>query len=190
MQLKRHLPFSGGGIHGSSKMAAIKMVSYNQQHSNKENAEFDVSCSGKTVDGDISYRSAIDVSPILPAKVIGDTTPLAGRQLKSCMKVGSQRESLARRKSSPEDIKSSRCLQPVLEPKQIRFGNVEFREYTRRLSDNPSTSSGPPIGIGWQFNPEDTISIDLEVYEDDREGSRRTKRELAIPAGKFDVFDY
>ena len=175
-------------------MAAIKMVSYNQQHSNKENAEFDVSCSGKTVDGDISYRSAIDVSPILPAKVIGDTTPLAGRQLKSCMKVGSQRDSLARiaRTSRPEDIdiSSSRCLQPVLEPKQIRFGNVEFREYTRRLSDNPSTSSGPPIGIGWDFNPEDTISIDLEVYEDDREGSRRTKRELAIPAGKFDVFDH
>ena len=191
MLFKRHQPFSGGGIHGSSKMAAIKMVSYNQQHSLY--AEFDASCSGKTVDGDISYRSAI-VSPIIPAKVIGDTSPLAGRQLKSCMKVASQRDSLARiaRTSRPEDIdiSSSRCLQPVLEPKQIRFGNVEFREYTRRLSDNPSTSSGPPIGIGWDFNPEDTISIDLEVYEDDREGSRRTKRELAIPAGKFDVFDH
>ena len=105
------------------------------------------------------------------------------------MKVGTQHESLARiaRTSRPEDI--DRCLQPVLEPKQIRFGNVEFREYTRRLSDNPSTSSGAPIGIGWNFNPEDTISIELEVYEDDREGSRRTKRELAIPAGKFDVVD-
>ena len=184
MLLKRHLPFSGGGIHGRSsrQMAAIKMVSYNQ-HSNKENGEFDVSCSGKTVDGDISYRSASDISHILPSKVIGDTTPFVCRQPKSCMKVGTQRESLARiaRTSRPEDI--DRCLQPVLEPKQIRFGNVEFREYTRHLSDNPSTSSGAPIGIGWNFNLEDTISIELEVYEDDREGSRRTKRELAIPAG-------
>lgn len=139
--------------------------------------DFDVSCTG-TVDADCSYRSAChDVYSSRPARVIGDKSCLAGRDLKRCLKVSTQRESLAR--ISNADIFTSR-LPSVSEQKSVRFDSLQIREYDRVLSDNPSTSSGPPIGIGWRYSPEETV-VDLEEYETAHEDLRRTKRELAIP---------
>ncbi|KAL7529519.1 hypothetical protein ACHAXR_003011, partial [Thalassiosira sp. AJA248-18] len=65
--------------------------------------------------------------------------------------------------------------------KLVRFDTVEFREYGRNLDDNPSTSSGPPIGIDWRYDPKDTVVLDVDAYENCREGYRRSKWELAIP---------
>ena len=48
------------------------------------------------------------------------------------------------------------------------------------MSDNPS-SAGPPIGIGWRYNPKDTIILDLDIYECECEGNRRIKKEFIIP---------
>eukprot|EP00571_Detonula_confervacea_P008155 CAMPEP_0172321784 /NCGR_PEP_ID=MMETSP1058-20130122/44300_1 /TAXON_ID=83371 /ORGANISM="Detonula confervacea, Strain CCMP 353" /LENGTH=216 /DNA_ID=CAMNT_0013037379 /DNA_START=10 /DNA_END=660 /DNA_ORIENTATION=+ len=141
------------------------------------NNEFDDS--GRTVNMDLSIHSDYDPFTRPPAKVIGDTSCLAGRQLKSCLKVRTQRASLA--------IKTQLRL-PAYTPnimetaEKVRFYIVEFREYRRVLSDNPS-SSGPPIGIGWRYDPKDTVILNLDLYERNREGFRRLRKELAIPPG-------
>lgn len=59
----------------------------------------------------------------------------------------------------------------------VRFDTVEFREYARVLGDNPSTSVGPPVGIGWEYDQE--IILDVDEYEVNNEG-RRTKKEFAM----------
>ncbi len=133
--------------------------------------------SGKTVDADVSYRSG-DPSLKLPAKVVGDTSCLADRQLQSCMKVVTQRDSLSRIASRET---TSPKLEPIRESRRVQFHTVQFREYHRALSDNPSPSSGAPIGIGWQYDPQYTFTQVLDEYEADRAGFRRMKRELAIP---------
>ena len=55
--------------------------------------DFDIS--GRTADVDLSYRSAFEFTRP-SAKVIGDTSCLAGRHLKSCLKVRTHRDSLTR----------------------------------------------------------------------------------------------
>ena len=62
----------------------------------------------------------------------------------------------------------------------LQFESVEIREYPRALSDNPSTTSGPPIGLSRKYS--DTISIEIDLFESHRLGTRRTKREFAIPS--------
>jgi len=37
--------------------------------------------------------------------------------------------------------------------KKVRFSTAEVRTYKRMYSDNPSVSGGPPVGIGWRYNP-------------------------------------
>ena len=43
----------------------------------------------------------------------------------------------------------------IVRPKRkrppLRFGTVQVRTFERILGDNPSTTSGAPIGIGWKF---------------------------------------
>lgn len=96
--------------------------------------------------------------------------------IKSCLRVRTQSESLAR------------ISQPVLQScapntasSSVRFDSVEFREYRRSLSDSAATSSGPPIGIDWKYDPKDTVLVDLDQYEFDRAGVRRSKGEFTIP---------
>jgi len=68
-------------------------------------------------------------------------------------------------------------------PLTVRFDKVEFREYGIILGVNPCPSSGPPISLGWAYDPEDTLESDIDSYEADRvcSGGRRTKCELRIP---------
>ena len=138
---------------------------------------FDVSTSGRTVDADASSRSVRGIlEPIKP-------------RYKSCMKVHTQRDSLAQISETcvlpntydaphdphrPTPVPSSHQM--------VRFDTVEVREYERKMSDNPWTSSGPAIGIGWRYDPRDIVTVDLDEYESGRDGLRRTKPELAIPA--------
>lgn len=91
--------------------------------------------------------------------------------------------------------------------KTVCFDKVEFREYARCISDNPSISCGPAIGLSWNYDPEATVTLDIGAYEISKElaGSpfnciddsdiflgndtkdfpifpRREKRELIMPA--------
>lgn len=73
-------------------------------------------------------------------------------------------------------------VDPTSPTRRISFDVVEIREYNRILSDNPATSKGPPVGLGWNYSPDETIKIDLETYESYQCNARRSKRELAIPS--------
>ena len=92
--------------------------------------------------------------------------------IKSCLAVKSHRDSLMDMSSRSD--RSCSC-------RSVRFDTVEFREYPVILCDNPS-ASGPPIGLGWKYDPEDTLQAQLDDYESHRHGDdRRTKRGLRIP---------
>lgn len=51
----------------------------------------------------------------------------------------------------------------------VSWGTIEFRTYETVLGDNPSTTSGPPVSIGWMIlSSSDHIPIDdYEIYRDD-----------------------
>ena len=93
------------------------------------------------------------------APVICDRSPLAGRYLKSCFA------------TKPRQFNLS-----------VAFSKVEFREYPIILVENPCTSSGPPIGIDWTYDPEDTKESDIDSYESFVIDNRRSKSDLRIPA--------
>lgn len=104
-----------------------------------------------------------------PATVIGDRSCLAERYLKSCLADKTQR-----RRRKPATISPFAV---------VRFDKVEFREYPIILGDNPCTTSGPPIGLGWHYDPKDTLEFDVDSYETQRylSGIRRTKQDLRMP---------
>lgn len=168
--------------------------------------------SGMTID--LSDRSTFDFSGHR-GSLGDDTkrsspTSIDGRR--SCMKVRTQRESLSKIEGAEQQrlYASERSTQrqrslassnpgiaaklprpssiqalSAVSEKSVHFSNIQFKEYTRILSDNPSTS-GPPIGLGWRFY--EPVTIDLDHYESTRDGSsdgqssRRCKSELSIPA--------
>jgi hypothetical protein len=90
-------------------------------------------------------------------------------------------------KTHQESLNSS--THSVGSTKSVRYDTVEFREYPIILCDNPSTSSGPPIGLGWAYDPKDTIRTEINAYEAYRDGDgetttqsiKRNKNELRIP---------
>lgn len=100
----------------------------------------------------------------------------SGHRLKSCLTIKTHQDSL---NLSAHSVGST-CN------KSVRYDTVEFREYPIILCDNPSTSSGPPIGLGWTF--EATIRTEINAYEAYRDGettqsTKRNKFELRIPPG-------
>ncbi|KAL7462344.1 hypothetical protein ACHAXS_002724 [Conticribra weissflogii] len=111
---------------------------------------------------------------------------------KSCMKIKTQRESLSKISCKSEPMSTileagslnSSCKSFTTSEARarIRFDKIEMREYERTLSDNPSTTSGPPIGIGWKYDPSATVVMDVDQYEVYKEKYARSKSELAIPA--------
>lgn len=149
----------------------------------------DLDISGRTVDVDESNRS-VDLDYSFTSR----QSSLAGRYLRGCMKVKTQLESISRTSYSPKSV--ARTLSPhvsssdaaggpslqCVKEQDLRFGTVEFRHYYCILGDSPSTSSGPPIGIGWSYDPKHTIMVNLEEYEKGSIGIRRTKHELKIPS--------
>ena len=136
----------------------------------------DLSLSDRTANLDLSDWSGCRR---LPANVVRDSSfPVsAALAIKGCLKVQTQRESLAMIMPTPP----SSAPQTTDKATVVLPDSVEIRQYHRALSDNPSTSSGAPIGIGWRYDSEDTIRFDIDEYERCREGLRRTKKEMVIP---------
>lgn len=60
----------------------------------------------------------------------------------------------------------------------ISFDKVSVRMYERILSANPSCTSGPPVGIGWNYAPEKHYLLD--AFELHRMGNRRSKAKLLL----------
>jgi hypothetical protein len=66
-------------------------------------------------------------------------------------------------------------------PKTVKFDKVSIRCFNMTISDNPSCSSGIPVGLSWEFDPTQ-IEMPIESFELSRVGKRRYKRDLRIPA--------
>ncbi|KAL3908844.1 MAG: hypothetical protein SGILL_008326 [Bacillariaceae sp.] len=67
--------------------------------------------------------------------------------------------------------------------KNVRFDQVEIREYHRTVGDNPSVSVGPPVGIDWNYY--EAVKSSLEEYESFR-GPRREQLELILTRNERD----
>jgi len=95
------------------------------------------------------------------------TTTAKTKPNKSCMKVLAQDESLkpSRRKKTTDE-------------KQVSWDTIEIREYKRTVGDNPSCSSGPPLAIEWEYDPEPVV-VNVEEFEEYRP-PRRTQFELML----------
>mmetsp|Transcript_20201 Transcript_20201/g.56167 ORF Transcript_20201/g.56167 Transcript_20201/m.56167 type:complete len:394 (+) Transcript_20201:133-1314(+) len=66
--------------------------------------------------------------------------------------------------------------------RSVSFCAVQVRNYERVLELNPSVTSGPALGIGWNYSPEEDEIFSLENFEDSREHSRRhSMKDLALP---------
>ena len=173
-----------------------KTISLCLTRSNK----LDSSGSSETV---MTDRYSFDSSGHVDAQCPRSSKLICGRPVASCLKVKTQRESLARISLRfPEDESTMLTMESefsdvaplavvykmVRFEKMVRFDTVEFREYARILSDNPSTTAGPPIGLDWRYDPKDTVTLDVNSYESYRDGAesgertRRTKQELIIPS--------
>jgi hypothetical protein len=85
-------------------------------------------------------------------------------QLRSCLKHDSREHKL-------DDVSSSRT---------VSFGQIHMREYNRAVVDNPAVSEGPPIGLSWEFNPQE-IQMKVDEYENARP-PRRVKDEMIMPS--------
>jgi len=53
----------------------------------------------------------------------------------------------------------------------VGFRDIHVRSYRQTISDNPSVGYGPPIGLDWKVDKEETIP--LESYEEERPSSTR-----------------
>jgi hypothetical protein len=90
--------------------------------------------------------------------------------LKSCLSSNSI-NTMKRSKSSvngfaKEEIKMTR---------NVSFSHLQIREYEVTLGDNPSVSSGAPISLGWNYDPNEKISRLPEVVECGRRSSNSFK---------------
>jgi len=85
-------------------------------------------------------------------------------------------------------VSSSRDERLAKNPKKKRsvsFSEVQIRNYERILEVHPSVTSGPAIGIGWNYSPDDVEIFSLEYYEEARQYSRCDSIEqLVLPRGK------
>jgi hypothetical protein len=72
---------------------------------------------------------------------------------------------------------------PLERRRAVGFGTVMVREYARSIGDNPSVSSGTPIGLDWSYF-EPTL-VDIDTFEADiRKPGPRTRKDFYLPAQK------
>jgi len=62
----------------------------------------------------------------------------------------------------------------------VSFDKVKIREYVRCLGNNPATTKGPPLSIGWEYR--EAGEFDVEEYEDATQNTRRSKEEILVPS--------
>eukprot|EP00551_Chaetoceros_affinis_P008825 CAMPEP_0203665942 /NCGR_PEP_ID=MMETSP0090-20130426/3082_1 /ASSEMBLY_ACC=CAM_ASM_001088 /TAXON_ID=426623 /ORGANISM="Chaetoceros affinis, Strain CCMP159" /LENGTH=197 /DNA_ID=CAMNT_0050529679 /DNA_START=61 /DNA_END=654 /DNA_ORIENTATION=- len=77
--------------------------------------------------------------------------------------------------SSDEDSIS----EELFAPPKVKFSNICIREYQRTLGDNPAVSSGPPLSLDWEYDPNEQI-LSVEEYEKKNEsGTKKQVRALS-----------
>ena len=149
----------------------------------------------KTIEIENENEADKSVSSHTPLKVATNTTTTAMNPKRSNL-IHSIEESRKSRSIRPRDSravdgKDDLLSQPQLHqveaslvdttnvPKlTVQFSTVTVRDFPRAMGDNPASSCGPSISIGWRHESECTVP--LEEYEENR-GPRRCGREMIIP---------
>lgn len=62
--------------------------------------------------------------------------------------------------------------------KRVTFLSLHIREYNQILGDHPCCECGPPVALGWEHEPERSVTID--EYEATRAATRKPKSELKL----------
>ena len=107
------------------------------------------------------------------------------QKLKSCLVVKTQAESLMRQSLDYAPISASTRQEAFRRSSTsssslISFDKVQIRSYDIIITDNPSTTCGPPVGLGWTHSDTEEC-YDIDNYEDCR-GPPRSKDELTMPS--------
>mmetsp|Transcript_10065 Transcript_10065/g.12708 ORF Transcript_10065/g.12708 Transcript_10065/m.12708 type:complete len:203 (+) Transcript_10065:45-653(+) len=76
---------------------------------------------------------------------------------------------------------SSACTTSSSSSRSVSFDQVEIREYSITIGDNPSCSNGPPLSLGWTYS-NDENHLPLDQYEQYRDGHRRPMHQMKVPA--------
>ena len=97
----------------------------------------------------------------------------------SSASVGEKRRSSLRSLSSECDLTS--CSSSSSNKPRVKFDKITIRNYNVTISDHPSCSSGAPIGLSWEYDP-DHIEVPVESFEMLREGNRRNRGQMQMPA--------
>lgn len=66
------------------------------------------------------------------------------------------------------------------------FSTLEIRSYDITIGDNPGGSHGAPVSLSWDYNPDNTIKVDLDTYEKTRP-QRRARSEMYM-SGSIRMF--
>lgn len=130
-------------------------------------------------------------------------TSSSGSQ-KGCLKISSHIDSLNRSYyesslTSANSVETEGNVKPVVlasigsrpdkpsrqtpPPRSVRFSTVQILEHSRRLGDNPSVSSGPPVALGRRLISSSTHEVDS--YE----SSRIPKPKAALVLSRLDRID-
>lgn len=80
--------------------------------------------------------------------------------------------------SPHSSLKSALQLSPLTLKKSVSFRSILIREHSRDINMNPCVSSGPAVGLGWDF--QDLPAYDLIAFEENRPPAR-SRSELQIP---------
>jgi hypothetical protein len=116
----------------------------------------------------IKSTPALTEAPKLPLPRIKSTPARMQSQLRSCLKDSRS----CTTNNSTRSVNSNDF--------SVHFGTITIREYERALADNPSVTDGPPIGLGWEYDPKE-IFLSVDAYEEHKP-TPRIKQEFLIPA--------
>ena len=95
--------------------------------------------------------------------------------------VVAQEEGSVTEKTTNQLVISSKrtCPSPMSLRTKVSFNQIEIREYSRCMGDNPATTNGPSLSIDWDYNVAGTYAVD--EYEDLRVPRRRLSQTCCIP---------
>lgn len=104
-------------------------------------------------DGSIQAASSIDeTQPV-------EDFPEPRRSMKSCM--------------SAPNLSGMATMK-----RNVSFSKIEIRNYERTLGDNPCVSAGPPLALGWKYDPNHAVMA-IDEYEEAK--TPRSKAEMLMP---------
>lgn len=70
----------------------------------------------------------------------------------------------------------------ILPDRNVSFGSVAVRVCERVLGDNPACHDGPSLSIGWNYEPEKVVNV--EIFERTRQKKRRSFDKLCLSPEK------